>query len=77
MDFLEKDKRGRSREKSLYLDKKRRHKKRSGSVQGKNKKIGNSRKCGCSYCLPSLSIRVYKTLELRQEIIELNKKYCR
>jgi hypothetical protein len=76
MDFIERDERGRSRGQSIKMDKKNRNKKRSGSEQGRKKHLGNGSKCGCSYCLPSLAIRVYKTLELKQETIKLNKEYC-
>lgn len=76
MDLIEKQERGRSRKKSLNLDKKKRGKKRSGSEQGRKKNLGNGSKCGCSYCLPSLAIRVHKTLELKKEMIQVNKEYC-
>jgi hypothetical protein len=75
MDSIEKEERGRSRKKSLNLDKKKRGKRRSGSEQGRKKHLGNGSKCGCSYCIPSLSIRVYNTLELKQEMIKLNKEF--
>lgn len=76
MDSIEKNNRGRERTKSLNLDKKKRGKKRSGSEQGRRQRLGNGSKCGCPYCLPSLAIRVYKTLELKREMIQINKEYC-
>lgn len=76
MNSLEKEERGRSRKKSLNLDKKRRGKKRSGSQQGRDKHLGNSAKYRCSHCLPSLAIRVCKTVALKRETVKLNKEYC-
>lgn len=76
MDSIEKEERGRSRKKALNLDKKKRNKQRSGSEQGRHQQLGNSSKTGCPYCLPSLAIRVYKTIELKKEIVRLNKEYC-
>lgn len=74
MDILEKEERGRSRHRSIKLDKKHRNKRRSGSEQGKDRKLGNG--CGkfCRWCKPSLAIRVYKTLELKKYTIEINKE---
>jgi hypothetical protein len=76
MDSVEKEERGRSRNRSIKLDKKHRNKRRSGSQQGKDKYLGNSCRVRCSYCLPSLSIRVYKTLELKKEMCMINKEFC-
>lgn len=75
MDHVEKQERGRSRERSLNLDKSRRHKRRSGSEQGRAK-IGNGFKHFCPWCKPSLAIRAYKTVELKKEVMCYNKRYC-
>jgi hypothetical protein len=53
--------RGRARRRSKLRDrgKTQRHR-RSGSEQGRNKTIGNSKKVPCPFCRPTLSIRLEK-----------------
>ena len=59
--------RGRSRHRSLKLSNKNRHKKRSCSEEGRLYHLGNSASGFCSYCRPSLAIRLCNKERIKLE----------